>query len=112
MGGLKNDHRYCKDTQRLEGTLLRKFYLHLNRDHSCAFWQTNSGCNFYDSSCCRFFFFFFIIHCLLEVIEEWTGSVRLTAKGKDIQFFFSFSHCTYNVYIFYFDVKPKCGNLF
>lgn len=47
-------------------------------------------------------FFFFFVRCLLEVIGERTGSVRMTAKGRDIQFFFFFFFLTVNIlYIFF-----------
>lgn len=52
----------------------------------------------------------FFIHCLLEVIGGWAGSVRGDWEGTSNEFFCSFVYFTVN--IFYVDVKPKCGHLF
>lgn len=54
----------------------------------------------------------FFIHCLLEVTGEWAGSVGDDCLREGTSNFFPFVYLTVNIFIFIFDVKPKCGNLF
>lgn len=97
---MKNKHRYCKDTlqvlreapQKILSIFDQRSQLPVlaNKQKVAAIFMIVLNVTFF-------------IPLLLEVIGEWAGCDR--AEGAS-SFFFCFLHCKY---IFYFDVKPKCG---
>lgn len=70
--------------------------MYFTRDHSCPFWLTNSGCDFYDGL--NFTIFISVVggH---GGMDRLCWGVTLRGIGHPINFFKSLLHCKYYFFI-------------